>query len=53
MIYYCSECEVYFNEDSMIKDEHGEGVHFECGTNDYVELTQTEIIDALNNRELA
>jgi hypothetical protein len=53
MIYYCNICEIYFHSDDVkgyMPD--GEDMHTECMNDDYNELTESEIVDALNNEEI-
>ncbi len=50
-VYRCNHCGKYFNEYSLTgeKQPDTEAVHDECGQVDYDELSESEIIEELND----
>ncbi len=48
-IYYCDECEVYFDDSETVEVKPDGGIfHEDCKKDDYHELTHNEILEALN-----
>lgn len=53
MIYYCNECEKYFNDESIVNvAPDGGSMHDGCMDENYNELTLNEIVEALNDKEI-
>ena len=50
MIYYCGHCKEYFNENNLSDgiQPDVDPVHIDCNKTEYDEMSESEIIEVLN-----